>query len=1057
MVIGRATTGVQASRILTFPSRQMGVTMSPQEAGYRGLNSQNRDQRAVGHGWTREPSRIGSGSSGLAGDRPRGIFTAGGPLWRRLQVGALVIISATLVAACGPGDHGPSQPYRLTFSQPPSRTFVDRPIDPEVTVQVIDSVGAKVTGASFVIALALEPSTRGNATLTGTVTASTVSGEAHFPGLGLSAAGEGYRLRATGVGLPDAVSQPFGADIKPIVVDSTAARLVGDSAERAAGVYRFGLRSPNALVADSGTIITGAEKGGFIRRVTSVHRTGTEVAYGTIPASLDEAVLNDSLIIMASIHDGVASPNSGPGSSRSLALLPASPTVDCSKLECTLTDFQLVGTSSLGVRLKRMRLRLVDARIVFITHWGLFSPDDVKLGVSVSLEADADWQIDLQAKDQHTGSTPPLVLLSLKGVWWVGVVPIYVDFVVPIALKWTFSAEGGIGVGAGWSSSANATTGVQYARADGWSSFSDAQFALSPHWSQPTAVAAAGLRIGVDVRPRVVINSVAGGEVWAYPYAEGTMSVDLAARTVSSACRTAVEVGAAVDLTILGKRIGGKSFSTSLLQKSWPACDHTWTLPGPNQPPAAAITSPPGGASYTTSQTISFQGSGSDPEDGILSGGALVWTSDLAGPIGTGTAFNRTLSAGTHTITLTATDSKGARGSASRTITVGQPPNQPPTSTIASPAAGASYTTSQTISFQGSGVDPEDGTLSGASLVWTSNLSGQLGTGGSFSRTLPAGTHTITLTAADSKGAYGSASRTITVGQPNQPPTATITSPPNGASYTTTQAILFQGSGTDPEDGTLSGASLVWTSNLSGQLSTGGSFSRTLPAGAHTITLTATDSKGAQSSASGTILVGQAPGNGTTVLLTASPNTVPAGQSSTLTWSAINATSCGSSFSGSAAPSGTALVSPSFSLPYQVDCTGSAGTASGYTFVTIGQAGGGPTGPYLSVNPSQVSGSGLASQGVPKIHVFTIQLCNQGDVSFSWTPSSDNSLITVSPSSGTVQPRGAQEVWNCQAVQIRVDGRTSQSNLAVTGTVTFSPSGGTAFNQNWINVSRSWP
>lgn len=99
----------------------------------------------------------------------------------------------------------------------------------------------------------------------------------------------------------------------------------------------------------------------------------------------------------------------------------------------------------------------------------------------------------------------------------------------------------------------------------------------------------------------------------------------------------------------------------------------------PNIAPTVAITAPPDGSSFTEGDPINFAGSASDPEDGPLTGASLVWTSDIDGQIGTGESFVRDdLSVGTHTITLTATDSQGAAGSQSIQITVNLPDTTPP-------------------------------------------------------------------------------------------------------------------------------------------------------------------------------------------------------------------------------------------------------------------------------------------------------------------------------------------------------------------------------------------
>lgn len=81
----------------------------------------------------------------------------------------------------------------------------------------------------------------------------------------------------------------------------------------------------------------------------------------------------------------------------------------------------------------------------------------------------------------------------------------------------------------------------------------------------------------------------------------------------------------------------------------------------PNTSPSASIDGPEDEANVDEGVEITFQGSASDPEDGDLTGGSLVWESDRDGEIGTGaTVGTSDLSQGHHTVTLTATDSEGA-------------------------------------------------------------------------------------------------------------------------------------------------------------------------------------------------------------------------------------------------------------------------------------------------------------------------------------------------------------------------------------------------------------
>jgi PKD repeat protein len=97
------------------------------------------------------------------------------------------------------------------------------------------------------------------------------------------------------------------------------------------------------------------------------------------------------------------------------------------------------------------------------------------------------------------------------------------------------------------------------------------------------------------------------------------------------------------------------------------------------------------------------------------------------------------------------------------TITVVK--NTLPTVNISAPADGATFASGATINFAGTAGDAEDGDVT-ASLVWTSDIDGQIGSAGSFSAVLSDGVHTITATATDLDGASGSDSVGISVGNP---------------------------------------------------------------------------------------------------------------------------------------------------------------------------------------------------------------------------------------------------------------------------------------------------
>jgi hypothetical protein len=94
----------------------------------------------------------------------------------------------------------------------------------------------------------------------------------------------------------------------------------------------------------------------------------------------------------------------------------------------------------------------------------------------------------------------------------------------------------------------------------------------------------------------------------------------------------------------------------------------------PNQPPVPNIFSPINGSITLPGGLVVLQGSATDMEDGTLSDGSLVWTSDRQGELGIGpsVALN-SLETGKHIITLTATDSYGISVQAQVQIVIAYP------------------------------------------------------------------------------------------------------------------------------------------------------------------------------------------------------------------------------------------------------------------------------------------------------------------------------------------------------------------------------------------------
>jgi hypothetical protein len=277
-----------------------------------------------------------------------------------------------------------------------------------------------------------------------------------------------------------------------------------------------------------------------------------------------------------------------------------------------------------------------------------------------------------------------------------------------------------------------------------------------------------------------------------------------------------------------------------------------------NQPPVVQITRPVPGATLGWAAVPLLQANYSDPEvrpDDIYRwSGEVVYSSDRDGelcrssvPPYTCTSTLPQMTVGTHVITASATDAFDEVGTSQISINV---VNRPPEPQIEQPQATTtlySHIPATLIAF----VPDPDETIPDANMNWLSSRDGALGTGRTLTRLLSAGAHTITLAVVDGKGLGAQAHVNVNVISGAGLPVPQITSPASGTLVGPGTPITLQGVATDPEDGTLPGATLSWSSDIDGLLGTGNSITRTLSGPpvpcnpesiGHLITLTATDS-----------------------------------------------------------------------------------------------------------------------------------------------------------------------------------------------------------------------
>lgn len=180
--------------------------------------------------------------------------------------------------------------------------------------------------------------------------------------------------------------------------------------------------------------------------------------------------------------------------------------------------------------------------------------------------------------------------------------------------------------------------------------------------------------------------------------------------------------------------------------------------------------------------------------------------------------------------------------------------NSPPTVTLTQPTSGATFTAPATVNLAANASDPEGSVSKVEFLAGATKLGEDTTAPYTFTWSgIAAGTYAITARATDDLGfTTTSAASTITVtASTNTPPTASITSPADGAVFAWKPTITVSASAGDA-DGTVAKVEFRDGTTVLGQDTTA-PYSYTwknVPSGTHALTVIATDNAGAASTSS---------------------------------------------------------------------------------------------------------------------------------------------------------------------------------------------------------------
>ncbi len=603
-------------------------------------------------------------------------------------------------------------------------------------------------------------------------------------------------------------SSSKGPEPVPVIVRDNTRVLSADgrallaSFDMSTGDVVFSGTTPQLAALKVGDLLasepTPAAPYGFLRKVVSVTPQGAGLALATTPGSLREAIVQGDLAAVGrlSAADLTGFKSLRPGVvSQPLAMgftVPYSVVLHDGDGNPSTTGDQLRLTGSAGFD------------IGYSVSMGFKAAYDPPFDVDVSTKFVAILYFDQHASlgFEATGGVQfadevPLGTYTFSPItFFIGPVPVVLVPRVTVSVEATGHMDAQLSFGADETFSIQA--GVSKDFGHGFTPVFDATLGgsataptLTPSFPPPGFSMSGGVKARGSLRLYGLVGPFA--ELKADAYFTGGIGA-----TPPWRIRGGINgrVGVEVDLLFWDY-----DWSTDILGKYWDIAQATG-----NTAPIIDSVTPKQGTAVQLGQPVDLFAVAGDVEDGYYCC-SKSWTSDKEGALGTEHSGMKHafLVSGTHTLTVTATDTGGAHASATTTIQV---LNTPPVVSLVKPTAGFTWYRGASLLLHGWATDGNQ-PCSTLGLAWSSSL-GDFLPAASCTDPVKAtfasnGTRTLTLTAVDNQLASNAKSVSISIVDPpaNIPPDVAIQEPVPGASILDYQGVTVNAVLLDPDNATL--------------------------------------------------------------------------------------------------------------------------------------------------------------------------------------------------------------------------------------------------------------